>query len=334
MVDSPNRTLSKVSILNALKIILAFLLAGFIISRTDFKQVRAVVEDVSLPWLAAYFILFILSTLAKALQYRIVIGEGVALPRVLNVVVVQNIASNFLAATAGIASYVTLFRAEHGVKVSRAMLAFLLTKIGDVIAIGLLLLVSMGAVWSRIGALQWISIILSAGMALFVLTFLFLIQFRNAFFTLLERVLKWMHISQFALVQKGMDLLEAVAYQDRDSILRKIRGVIAGSFLYLGVTLLWLYAGLRVFDIRLGVWEVAYSSALYYLVTYVPIQIFGGLGVTDTSMMYVYSLFGPSQAEMAAVMIGLRLLVYLMNLSLLVYLPLYAVLYKPSDSGN
>jgi hypothetical protein len=178
------------------------------------------------------------------------------------------------------------------------------------------------------------SIVLSVGMALFVLIFLFLIQFREAFFTVLQRVLNWMHILQFALVQQGMDLLEAVARQDRDSIQRKMRGVIAGSFLYLAVTLLWLYAGLRVFDIRLGIWEVAYSSALYYLVTYVPIQIFGGLGVTDTTMMYVYSLFGPSLAVMAAVMIGLRLLGYLMNLSLLVYLPLYAARYKPTDSGH
>jgi uncharacterized membrane protein YbhN (UPF0104 family) len=131
-----------------------------------------------------------------------------------------------------------------------------------------------------------------------------------------------------------MDVLEAVSRQDRDALLLTMKWVISGSLLYLVVSMAWLYAGLRVFDVRLGVWEVAYSSALYYLVTYVPIQIFGGLGVTDTTMMYVYGLFGPSQAQMAAVMIGLRLLVYLMNLSLLVYLPLYAALYRPSDSGS
>ena len=335
MVETSEQTSSRIaSILNVIKILLALLLAGYVISRTDFGQVRAVVEDVSIPWLAAYFLLFILSTLAKALQYRIVIGEDVAFPRVLNVVVIQNMASNFLAATAGIASYLTLFRVEHGVKVSRAMIAFLLTKVGDVTAILFLLVLSLGAVWSRIEVLQWMSVLLAAGMALFLLGFLLILVYRGTFFNLLQRVLKWMRLSELVLVQKGMDILEAVSRQERDSLLNKMKGVIVGSFLYLVVTLFWLYTGLRVFNIRLEVWEVAYSSALYYLVTYVPIQIFGGLGVTDTSMMFVYRLFGPSLPEMAAVMIGQRILVYLMNLSLLVYLPLYAAVYRPSDPGN
>jgi uncharacterized membrane protein YbhN (UPF0104 family) len=223
---------------------------------------------------------------------------------------------------------------EHGVKVSRAMTAFLLTKIGDIIAICLLLVFSLGWVWSRISILQWVSVMLAVGMILFLAIFFLLVAYRETFFALLQRALRWAHLMNFSIVHKVMDALEAVSQQDRDAILRTMRWVIAGSFLYLGVSLAWLYAGLRVFDIRLTAWEVAYSSALYYLVTYVPIQIFGGLGVTDTTMMYVYSLFGPAPARMAAVMIGLRILVYLMNLSLLVYLPLYAALYKSSDSGN
>jgi uncharacterized membrane protein YbhN (UPF0104 family) len=335
MAESSNRTTSRSSVyLNAVKVILAFLLAGFIVSQTDFGQVRAVVEGVSLPWLVVYFVLFILSTLAKALQYRIVIGEGVAYPRVLNVVVVQNITSSFLAATVGIASYAALFRLEHGVKVSRAMIVFLLTKVGDVIAICLLLVLSMGWVWPGIGVFQWVSVLLAAGMILFLVIFCLLIAFRETFYSALQRVLQGAHLMNLSIVEKGMEALEAVSRQDRSAILRTMRWVIAGSFLYMGLSLAWLYAGLRVFGIRLGTWEVAYSSALYHLITYVPIQIFGGLGVTDTTMMYVYSLFGPAPARMAAVMIGLRILVYLMNLSLLVYLPLYAALYKPSDSGD
>jgi uncharacterized membrane protein YbhN (UPF0104 family) len=313
-------------ILNAGKAALALFLVWFVVSQTDFAQLRDTLNSISIPWLGVYTILFILAVMAKALQYKIVIGREVTYTRVLSVVVMQNVVSNFLAASAGVASYVALLRVEHGVKVSRAMIAFILTKVGDLTAIFILLLASLLGGWSDIEPVKGLTLLLLMGMGGFLASFGFVVLFRERFVTVLRSVFERIRLTRFGLVNQGLDILDALAEQDQVDILRTMGRVLAGSFLYLAVTLPWLYSSMRMFSIHLNGWEIAFTSAFYYLVTYVPVQIFGGLGVTEAGMMYIYHLFGPSLAELAAILIGLRVLSALMNLSLLLYLPLYGFL--------
>ncbi len=308
---------------NAGKAALALFLAWFVVSQTDLAQLRDMLNSISILWLGVYAILFILAVMAKAIQYKIVIGREVTYARVLSVVVMQNVVSNFLAASAGVASYVALLRVEHGVKVSRAMIAFILTKVGDLTAIFILLLASLLGVWSDIESVKGLTLFMLIGMGGFLALFGFVVLFRERFVVFLRSVFEYLSLTRFGPTNQGLDILDALAKQDQTDILLTMGRVLAGSFLYLGVTLPWLYSGMRMFDVHLDGWEVAFTSAFYYLVTYVPVQIFGGLGVTEASMMYIYHLFGPSVPELAAVLIGLRVLSALMNLSLLLYLPLY-----------
>lgn len=319
--------------LHAGKAVLALFLVWFVVSQTDFAQLRDTLNSISIPWLGVYAILFIFAVMAKAMQYKIVIGREVTYARVLNVVVMQNVVSNFLAASAGVASYVALLRVEHGVKVSRAMIAFILTKIGDLTAIFILLLASLLGVWSDIEPVKGLTVFMLIAMGGFLALFGFVVLLRGRFVAILRSVFQRLRLTRFGLVDQGLDILDALAKQDQADILRTMGRVLAGSFLYLSVTLPWLYSGMRMFDIHLTAWQVGFSSAFYYLVTYVPVQIFGGLGVTEASMMYIYHLFGPSLAELAAVLIGLRVISALMNLSLLLYLPLYGFLSR-AQSDN
>ncbi len=332
-MDNSRIASRKRKILNTGKMILALLLIWLVVSQTDFAQLLETLNRISLPWLGMYFILFLLAVMAKALQYKIVIGREVTYARVLNVVAMQNVVSNFLAASAGVASYVALLRVEHGVKVSRAMIAFILTKVGDLTAIFILLLVSLLGVWSDIEAVQWLTLVVLAGMGGFLSLFVLVVLYRERFVMVLTSLLERLRLTHFRLARQGLDILDALAKQDQAIILRTLARVLLSSFLYLAVTLPWLYSGMRMFDIHLNIWELAFTSAFYYLVTYVPVQIFGGLGVTEASMMYIYHLFGPSLAELAAVLIGLRVISAVMNLSLLLYLPLYGMLYGSQGDG-
>jgi uncharacterized membrane protein YbhN (UPF0104 family) len=54
----------------------------------------------------------------------------------------------------------------------------------------------------------------------------------------------------------------------------------------------------------------------------IPIQVFGGLGIYDITNLYLYSLFGFEQAQMAAVIIGIRLIFYLINALVFLYVPI------------
>ena len=57
-----------------------------------------------------------------------------------------------------------------------------------------------------------------------------------------------------------------------------------------------------------------------------PITIFGSLGVSEVTSLYLYELFGFSQDLMSPILLAWRAVFYLMNLFVLLYLPLYALI--------
>ncbi len=179
-----------------LKIALAVVLAAFVLSKTDLGELLALRGRILPGWLALAFLLYLLLTVVKSLQYYILIGRSVSYPQVLHVVIVQNAVSNFIATSAGIASYLTLFRMEHDVKLSRSALAFVLAKVGDLISIWLLLFLSAFAVWNRIAPLHLAVEIILAAIGAALLGFFLLVILRQRFAAVLRRALEWLRLDR------------------------------------------------------------------------------------------------------------------------------------------
>jgi hypothetical protein len=101
-------------------------------------------------------------------------------------IVWQNAVSNFFLAGAGIAAYVTVSRMEHEIRISQSVLVFLLTKVGDLVAIWLALLISSNLVWAQIGILPTPVIILLAGIGIIMLVFFSTVLFRQGFVSIIN----------------------------------------------------------------------------------------------------------------------------------------------------
>lgn len=307
-------------------------LVGFVLSHTDLTQLFAVREHISLSWLVAGIILYIILTLLKAFQYYFLIGRSVDYLHVLNIVVVQNAVSNFIATGAGIASYLALFRVEQEDKFSRAALAFLLAKVGDLISIWLFMLVTSWFVWQQVDALHNLIVILLTLIGGLIIAFFAAVLLRQTFVSLLQRFMDWARLKRFDIVNKGMDVMQSLAEQEQRFVFGILGMDILFSLIYMTVTMAWIYAGLRTFSFEINILLVVFVNVFMQLASYLPIQVFGGLGVNETTMLYVYSFFPLPQAQLAAVLIANRILFYLTNLLVLLYLPLYALIYtKPSQ---
>jgi uncharacterized membrane protein YbhN (UPF0104 family) len=319
-----------------LKILLALVLAGFVLSKTDIGELLALRGRIIPGWLGAAFLLFISLTLLKALQYYFLIGRRVSYLQVLHIVIVQNAVSNFIATSAGIASYLTLFQLDQGVKLSRSALAFILAKVGDLIAIWLLLILGSASVWSQIRPIHLVVELLIIGIGAVLLGFFLLVILRQKFVAALRRFLAWLKLERFGLVSRGLNTLDVLAESRQSFIFRTMSTALLISMIYMGITMAWLYASLRTFSLEIGVMPTVFANTLLQLVSYLPVQIFGGLGLTETSMLFFYSFFDLPQGEFAAVLIGTRLLFYLENLLVLLYLPLQSLVLArfPQDAGR
>lgn len=306
---------------NTIKFFLALGLVIFVIKKTDFAYISLLGERLSWTWLAIRTVLFFLLILIKAFQYYALIGNT-QYRNVLNIVIWQNAISNFISNSAGIASYMTMLKTEQNVKLTRSGTTFIITKFGDLLAICLYLGLSTAMVWNHIRSMQWLTILLIIGILLGLGIFLLTILWREGFVAFVERVVTWLKLDRFSLTTRGLESLDSLAKEEQKTIFAMLWKGVLISLLYMTVSMAFAYTIVGLFDLPLGIWEPVYVMSLLQLVSFVPIQILGGLGVSDVTIVYLYGIFGIAQAEMAAIALGLRTLFYLMNAVILLYLPL------------
>jgi uncharacterized membrane protein YbhN (UPF0104 family) len=319
------------SLWNGTKIVLALVLVGFILSKTNLDELSAVLVRLNMTWLVTSLLLYFLLTLIKSLQYYFLIGRRVEYPQVLNIVVMQNAVSNFIATGAGIASYLALFRVEQGVKVSRAALAFLLTKVGDLISIWLFMLAASLLAWPQVTSLHGLILLSLAFIGAAILAFFAAVFWRQKFVSILAWFVDRLRLSRLGFVNKLMDFLSSLAEQEHGFVFRMVGIGLAFSLVYMAVTMAWIYASLQTFSFAIDLLPVIFVNIFMQLISYLPIQAFGGLGVNETTSLYLYGIFDFPQAELAAVLIGARLLFYLANLVVLLYLPAHSLFFGKSS---
>ena len=320
-------------LLNILKTVLALLLAWFVFTHTDLQQLFALSKRISLPWMMLSIFLFIMLIIFKAMQYYFLIDHRVNYLQVLNIVVVQNAVSNFIATGAGVASYLTLFRVEKGVKFSRATIAFVLTKVGDFISIWIFMLVTGLLIWSQVQALHGLIILPLTLLGVVITLFFVAVMLREKYVTLLAWFMEHLKLSRISFVTRINNLLTTLIQQDVSFVFRLVWKSALFSFVYMTISMIYVYASLRTFSFEIGILPVVFANSLMQLVSYLPIQVFGGLGVNETTSLYLYGFFHISEVELATVLIASRVLFYLENLIVLLYLPMYTLLFSRSSDS-
>jgi uncharacterized membrane protein YbhN (UPF0104 family) len=318
---------------NSLKIILALGLVIFVFSRTNVADVLSTLRNASVFWLIVSALLYLSLTLSKALQYYVLMRNEWTYAQVLNVIIWQNAVSNFLLAGAGILTYITTARLEHDVKISRSVTIFLLTKAGDLTAIWFVLSLSSILVWPQISVLQIPVLVLIVAIGIAIACFFFTVLFRQRFISVLCRVLEKVGLSRIKLVEKGVSYLQGLADIKQTKVLRLFGLLLLYSFIYLAITIIWMYTNLAIFHLQPDVVAVIFVSVLTQLVSYFPVSVFGGLGISETSALYFWSFFNLPQDLLAPALIGLRIVFYLFNLIPLIYLPLYSAFLRPHEQA-
>jgi uncharacterized membrane protein YbhN (UPF0104 family) len=189
----------------------------------------------------------------------------------------------------------------------------------------LYLLVSALLVWTRIGSLQTSVILLLAvvfgGLAVFWLVVLL----RQTFVDFLRRLVHALRMDRLKLVEKGMFALETLSTQDTSTVLRVLWMGTLLSFGYMLATMLYGFSRVQTFQIPLDFWAIVFIASAMQFVSIIPVQVLGGLGWTEFTLVFLYGLFGVTQ-DIPAILVGLRILFYLFNLILLAYIPLDTLL--------
>src|SRR5689334_6169958 len=224
------------TIWNIFKILIAVVLAGYVFTRTDLNELLSLWGQVVIPYLVATFLLYASLTLFKALKYQILLQQQTSYWRVMNVVVMQNALSNFLANSVGIASYLTLLKVEEKVRMGRSGLVFLITKIGDLFAVWAVMVLSTLLFWKRIPDLHQVVLLLEGIIGAGFILFFAALFFRRVFISIFNSLLQRFHLTKIPLVGDVAQVLDAFAEMDERSILRIVIIAFGLSLVYYLIT--------------------------------------------------------------------------------------------------
>jgi uncharacterized membrane protein YbhN (UPF0104 family) len=321
----PEKNTTSKTVWNIIKISLAIVLVWFVFSKTNFSEVAALAKQLSWPWLLVSFVLFCMLTLLKTYQYYVLTGRQAPYGRVLYVVITQNAISNFIAGGAGIASYLTMLSVDEGVRFRKVLSSFIIVKMGDLLSVWLVLFVTAYLVWPQIGVVRYLVVFLLLAILITVGSFLAAAFLRQKFVSFIRAVLSALRLDKLSFVRTGVEMLASFADQDSKFILRALLTGLLYSSIYMALTLFWYYSNIRAYSLVFPFAIVSFVNAFLQLISWIPIQVFGGLGVTESSSVFLFGLFGLPTAQIAAMAIGLRAVLYASTLVLLLYLPASAL---------
>lgn len=310
---------------NVVKILIAIVLVGYVFSRTNLDEFLSLHEQILPAYLIATFILYACLTAFKAFMYHVLLQQDTQYLRVLNVVVLQNAVSNFFAAGAGLASYLAMLKVEENVKMGRAGLVFLIIKIGDLLAVWLVMLACGLLYWNQISNLHQTFVFVEAIIGAGLLLFFGMLFFRAPFIYAVSRFMGRFGLTRFSVLRQGIQGFEALVEMDPKNVSLIVFNAFWISFFYYLLTLAWMVASMYAFNFQAEAWVIIFVSGILQLFSMIPINIFGGLGVAEATSLYLYPLFGVDKNELLPILLGWRILYYLTNLFVLIYLPVYTI---------
>jgi uncharacterized membrane protein YbhN (UPF0104 family) len=155
--------------------------------------------------------------------------------------------------------------------------------------------------------------------------------FRQKFVATLSGILGWLKLSKIRFVENGIRYLQSLADMEQGKVLATFGLLLIYSFVYMAVTIFYTYINLNVFHLRLDFLSVALVTVLIQLVSYFPISVLGGLGVTEASALYFWGFLGIPDNVLVPALIGSRIVFYVVNLIPLIYLPGYSAFIKSKE---
>lgn len=321
---------SRSTLWTGFKILLALGLLAILLARTSLAEIVLVFQRAAPLWLAVSWISFWIIAWALARRYWLLIARAIPFHPLFGLVIVQTVIGNLVATSAGAVSYVAMLRAKYRMRATQSISSLILARIGDAIVLWLALAYASWRVWAQVEPLHWLVLAVLVGLGGLLGLCALVVLLRERLVGRVEGLLHRSRLDQFSLVQRMMESLRALSQVPTGEVARLGVPVLSWSVALFALNIVYTYANLAMFQVLIGVDALLFTMCLTQLFSLIPIQVFGGLGVYEVTALALYQMFGLDVVMLAPVLLGIRVLFYVFNLSLLAYLPFE----RRTEAGN
>lgn len=321
----------RIPLWTGVKVALAFGLLYLILSQVSYQDLSALVFKLQLAWLipTVFFSFSILWAFAR--RFAVLLKGQVPFSKLLGVVILQTAVGNLLGAVFGALSYIAMLRGRYQIKVESGFGSVLLARWGDLAVWIPTLMVSGIFVWDKLNDFQNVAIVVSIVLSAVVIAVPIGIVYSKP-------LARWMQprikpSSRHHRIEAGIEQVGALASLNNREAIKLLIKVFSRSLVVMGFSFLYAFCHARLFALPLSLAEIIFVNAIVLLISYLPIQVFGGLGVYEFSAVYLYGLFGVAPGYAISVVIGTRILIIVLTGASLLYLPFEDMWIKHSSGG-
>lgn len=304
---------------NVFKIALALSLLCIVLWNVRWEEVLALWRRMVLVWLIPSIAIFFGMAWLNARRYWLLIGGRPSFHSVLNIVIFQTALTNLVATVAGTAWYVTLLKTRYQIELKSSVASVVLARLSDLMVLVPMLMVCSIAVWPQIDALHGFIVFSVFGSVCLVLGVFAVLIGRQQVVKVLNALARRLGIQEKVWVLRILDALDELARIEPAHTREILRVALLYGCFILGLSLLFSYVNVQLFALELSLPALMFVAVVSLFISYVPIQVFGGLGIFEVTTLILYTMFGLPSAEILAFVISARLYSWLLNGLLLLY---------------
>lgn len=280
MVESnpmKKQTIAKIS-----AVIITIVLIVVLLTQIEIGEIVSLLWNIDPLYLAAGFVFYIISSIFRALRFKILLDNRIDTKDLFAIVCVHNMVNNIMPARLGELSYVYLAKKKHGVSTGEGIATLLVARVFDFITISLLFFLAASSISDLPHIISQATRIAMIFIIILVLLLVALVHFKERSLRSIRSCVTALRIQKYKpidyILRKTEETVESF------NIIRSSRVIL---YVFILSILIWLsfYSIIYLLTLALGIeitiMRFIVGATIYVFTTVLPIQSIIGFGTIE-----------------------------------------------------
>lgn len=292
-----------------ISIIIAILIVGILLSQVPLRDVIRAFHSIPAIWILAAFLLYIVNYILRAIRLWILFENRIDIKDLFRVVLVHNMFVNLLPGRTGELSYLYLLRKKYNIPLSESFAMLVIARLLDLIMI--LLFFGLPMIWIKNLPVIIVQIFLfvSVLMASLFIIILSMIFYKDRIISIVMKINMGLNMERIYKIDRVKTILGKYKNVIKSfSIIKKGNLVLYCFFVSVVLSFVNIVIGYLLFEVmfnafnyHIGVLEFILIVSFSKLSAFLPIQSFGGFGITEGSLTIAFMSLGfPKEIAIAS----------------------------------
>jgi uncharacterized protein (TIRG00374 family) len=287
---------SKKRITKLLSLGFGILLISWLLSQLDISASIKIIRELPISLLIVGFLCYALGFYLRAIRFRLLLPPEKSVKHLFPIVLVHYTALNIIPARLGELSYIYLLKKVNNISTGCSVSNLLIARVFDQITISLLFLVSWPFMDLSSQWMKTLSLFVSGFLILMTILLMGILAYK-------EKCIAWIKILVTKFGWANTTIIRRIIHEMEEVVIA-LRGIQVkkNAATVLGVSvLIWMsiwgsnYALLQAFQVDFTYVQVIFSSTCIILLRVLPLQVVSGLGIHETTWVFIALALGISK---------------------------------------